>query len=53
MAKVKMKSGVSEINAINQYGERCGLHNYIKLANIIEQNIRRGTGSYLLPLKMS
>ena len=51
MATVKMKSGVSEINAINQYGERCGLHNYIKLANIIEQNIRRGTGELSFALE--
>ena len=51
MATVKMKSGVSEINAINQYGERCGVHNYIKLANIIEQNIRRGTGELSFALE--
>lgn len=43
MTLVKMKSGMSEINAINEYGTRCGMHCYIKLANVIQQNLRRGT----------
>lgn len=43
IALVKMKSGMSEINAINEYGTRCGMHCYIKFANIIQQNLRRGT----------
>ncbi len=43
MSLSKMKSGMSEINAINEYGTRCGIHNYVKLSNIIEQNQRRGT----------
>lgn len=51
MCFVKMKSGVSEISAINQYGERCKLHCYVKLAGLIEQNIRRGTKELSLILK--
>lgn len=43
VALIKMKSGVSEITAVREYGNRCGLHCYIKWANIIEQNLKRGT----------
>lgn len=43
IALIKMKSGISEKEAINDYGSRCGLHCYIKLSGIIEQNIKRGT----------
>lgn len=51
MCLVKMKSGVSEMAAISQYGERCKLHCYVKLAGLIEQNIRRGTKELSLVLK--
>ena len=51
MCFVKIKSGVSEIEAIKQYGNRCRLHCYIKLAGLIEQNIRRGTKELSLVLK--
>lgn len=43
MCSIRMKSGVSEIVAINRFGQRCSLHCYVKLAGIIEQNIQRGT----------
>lgn len=51
MCLVKMKSGVSEMSAINRYGERCNLHCYVKLAGLIEQNMRRGTKELSLVLK--
>lgn len=51
MCLTKMKSGVSEISAINQYGARCKLHCYIKLAGLMEQNMRRGTKELSLVLK--
>lgn len=51
MAVIKMNSGVSESVAINEYGSRCGLHCYIKLANIIEQNLKRGTKELSYALK--
>lgn len=51
MALIKMKSGVSELEAVIEYGNRCGLHCYIKLANIIEQNMRRGTKELTQALK--
>lgn len=51
VALIKMKSGVSETTAICEYGKRCGLHCYIKLSGIIEQNIRRGTSALTIVLK--
>ena len=43
IAITKMNSGVSETTAIAEFGDRCGIHCYIKLANIIEQNLRNQT----------
>ena len=51
MCLIKMKSGVSEVVAINEYGARCKLHCYVKLAGLIEQNMRRGTKELSLVLK--
>lgn len=51
MCLIRMKSGVSEIVAINRFGQRCKLHCYVKLAGIIEQNIQRGTKDLSLVLK--
>lgn len=51
MTLTKMKSGVSEINALNEYGNRCGLHCYIKFAGIMEQNLRRGSREVSYALK--
>ena len=48
---IQMKSGVSEITAINNYGKNCGLHCYVKLSGIIEQNIRRGTNAMTVVLE--
>ena len=47
----KMNSGVSETTAISEFGDRCGIHCYIKLANIIEQNLRRGSKDMVYALK--
>lgn len=47
----KMRTGVSEVIAINEFGNRCGVHCYIKMSNIIEQNIRRGTKEITIALK--
>ena len=47
----KMNSGVSETTAIAEFGDRCGIHCYIKLANIIEQNLRRGSKDMVYALK--
>lgn len=51
VAFIKMKSGISVTAAINDYGKNCGLHCYIKLSGIIEQNMRRGTGAMTMVLK--
>ena len=51
IAITKMNSGVSETTAITEFGDRCGVHCYIKLANIIEQNLRRGSKDMVYALK--
>lgn len=51
IALIKMNSGISEIRAINEYGTRCGLHSYMKLAGIIEQNLKRGSIELTYALK--
>ena len=47
----KIRSGVSERDAYAQFGRRCGLHSYIKLGNILEQNLSKGTKGMKLLLK--
>ena len=51
MALTKMKSGISEIVSINEFGNRCGQQNYIRLSGIIEQNQRHGTAELTYALK--
>ena len=43
LALEKIRSGVSETEAYAQFGKRCGLYQYIKLGNILEQNLSKGT----------
>lgn len=42
-AMEKIKSGVSEARAYEEFGIRCGLHPYIKLGNILSQNLSKGS----------
>ena len=42
-ARQKMRMGMAETDAYLEFGRRCGTHSYIKLANLLEQNIRKGT----------
>lgn len=39
----KINNGVSEADAYIQFGKRCGVHQYIKLGNILGQNLSKGT----------
>lgn len=39
----KMNSGIALDRAMIEFGNRCGEHCYIKMANIITQNLKRGT----------
>ena len=39
----KIKSGKSEGAAYEEFGQRCGLHPYIKLGNILSQNLSKGS----------
>ena len=43
LALEKIKNGVSEAESFSQFGKRCGLHSYIKLGNLLEQNLNKGT----------
>ena len=47
----KIKSGTSEREAYAEFGNRCGLHPYIKLGNILEQNLTKGTKGMKVLLK--
>lgn len=51
LALEKIRSGVRERDAYSQFGKRCGLHPYIKLGNILEQNLSKGTKGMKLLLK--
>lgn len=48
----KIKNGESERAAFSEFGKRCGLHSYIKLANILEQNIALGFKGMKQSLKL-
>lgn len=42
-ASHEMQSGVTEIDAYEQFGKRCGLKAYRKLAALLTQNLRKGS----------
>ena len=39
----KIRSGVSEYAALEQFGRNCAIHSYVRFSNIINQNLRRGS----------
>lgn len=43
LANTKIKSGISETVVYMEFGKRCGLQCYLKLAGLLEQNVRKGT----------
>lgn len=43
LANTKIKSGVSESIAYREFGKRCSLQCYLKLASLLEQNLVKGT----------
>ena len=43
LALEKIKSGANEGESYRQFGQRCGLHQYIKLGNLLQQNLTKGT----------
>lgn len=51
LALEKIRSGEREQDAYSQFGKRCGLHPYIKLGNILEQNLSKGSKGMKLLLK--
>ena len=51
LALEKIRSGERERDAYSEFGKRCGLHSYMKLGNILEQNLSKGTKGMKLLLK--
>lgn len=51
LALEKIRSGVRERDAYAQFGKRCALHPYIKLGNILDQNLSKGAKGMKLLLK--
>lgn len=51
LALEKIRSGERERDAYAEFGKRCGLHSYMKLGNILEQNLSKGTKGMKLLLK--
>ncbi|HJB91668.1 MAG TPA: type II secretion system F family protein [Candidatus Eisenbergiella merdigallinarum] len=43
----EMESGVTQLQAIESFGRRCGLPQYKKYASLLSQNLQRGTGGLL------
>lgn len=43
MTARQLQNGGSPGKAFGEFGRRIGLHSYMKLGNLLEQNIRKGT----------
>lgn len=41
-AQRKLEGGITEVFVYEEFGQSCGLHNYIKLGNILSQSVRKG-----------
>lgn len=48
----KINGGISEGEAYEQFGKRCGIHCYIRFTNIINQNLKRGSNELCKALKI-
>lgn len=46
----EMESGVTELQAYENFGKRCRLPQYKKCASLLSQNVRKGTGGLLAAL---
>ncbi|MBR3644888.1 MAG: hypothetical protein IKN54_00565 [Lachnospiraceae bacterium] len=46
-----LQSGRSELKAYEEFGKRCGVYSYIRLMNIISQNLKRGSNEMGKALK--
>lgn len=46
-----MEGGMYENSAYRAFGQRCGLYCYIKLGNLLEQNLKKGSRDLLLLLR--
>lgn len=52
IAVYEMKSGISEAEAYERFGKRCGENSYLKLGTLLSQNLRKGTQGISDILKM-
>ncbi|MBE5925893.1 MAG: hypothetical protein E7270_02915 [Lachnospiraceae bacterium] len=52
LVKNKIDNGILERKAYQEFGRRCGIREYIKFANIIEQNLLKGSNSIKSQLKL-
>ena len=43
ISRKSIKNGMPETQAYLEFGKRCGIHMYVKLGNLLEQNVRKGT----------
>ena len=43
ITKNSIESGYPENRAYGEFGRRCGIHCYLKLGNLLEQNLKQGT----------
>lgn len=48
----KIKSGYSESDVYAEFGRRCKLHSYIKLASLLQQNLKRGSADLKTELQI-
>lgn len=47
----EMKQGIGEANAYERFGNRTGLSEYIKLAGLLSQNLKRGNSGFVIRLR--
>lgn len=48
----EMESGVSEVKSYQNFGERCGIREYLRLSTLLIQNMRKGTKDLTRLLQM-
>ena len=47
----EMESGVSELDAYEHFGQRCGLLSYSRFCSLLSQNLRKGNRELLSALR--
>ena len=47
----EMQTGVSETDAYENFGKRCGLRQYVRLTALLNQNMKKGSNNLLVSLQ--